>query len=287
MSQVMRALERSGPLVRVVERPVPAPGPGEIAIRVEVAGLCRTDVLVARGLLPCADPVILGHEFAGRIAALGTGVAGPSVGTPVTVMPLLADGTMLGVHRDGAFAEVVVVPAVAVHPLPPDLPWTVGAYAEPVAAALAATTVGLAPADRIYVLGEGRIAALLLGVLRATGHDRVVAGLTPEPGAWDVVVEAHPAPGMLDQAVRAVRERGRVVLRSRAPLTLTLDLLSAIEREVTLHAVRYGDFGAAVELLVSGRLSLGPLIGPIHPLEAFAQLVDASDAAVKHFLAPR
>lgn len=283
----MRALRRVGGEVVVGEVPTPAVGPGEVRVRVELAGVCRTDLQVARGELPAADPVVLGHELAGTVDAVGPGADAPAPGVPVAVMPLLPDGTMLGVDRDGAFAEYVVVPAACVHRVPLGTPWAVAAYAEPVAAALAVTTIGLRPGDRVCVLGRGRIARLVEGVLRARGVDRVVVDPAPAAATFDVVIETTPAPDVLARALRAVRRRGRVVVRSRAPVTLQLDLQQAIEREASLHPVRYGDFAEAIELLTAGELPIEPLLGPVRPLEAFADLVAAADEAVKTFLSPR
>lgn len=283
----MRALRRVGGAVVVVEVPVPVPGPGEVRVRVELAGVCRTDLQVARGELAAADPVILGHELAGTVDAVGPGADAPPPGAPVAVMPLLPDGTMLGVDRDGAFAEYVVVPAVCVHRVPPGTPWAVAAYAEPVAAALAVTTIGLRPGERVCVLGRGRVARLVEGVLRARGIDRVVVDPSPAHAAFDVVIETTPTPDVLARALRAVRRRGRVVIRSRTPLMLNLDLQQAIEREASLHPVRYGDFAEAIDLLTEGELPIEPLLGPVRPLEAFPDLVAAADEAVKTFLSPR
>jgi threonine dehydrogenase-like Zn-dependent dehydrogenase len=283
----MRALRRQGGVVGVAGVPVPSPGPGEVRVRIELAGVCRTDLQVARGELPAADPVTLGHELAGTVDAVGRGADAPPPGAPVAVMPLLPDGTMLGVHRDGAFAEYVVVPASAVHRVPPGTPWAVAAYAEPVAAALAVTTIGLRPGERVCVMGRGRIARLIEGVLRARGADRVVVDPAPPDAAFDVVVETTADADVLGRALRAVRRRGRIVVRSRAPVTLTLDLQQAIEREAALFPVRYGDFAEAIELLTDGELPIEPLLGPVRPLEAFPDLVTAADEAVKTFLSPR
>lgn len=61
----MRAVVKSGTSVTVSHVPLPVPAPQEVLIGIEVAGVCRTDIYAARGLLACADPLILGHEFAG------------------------------------------------------------------------------------------------------------------------------------------------------------------------------------------------------------------------------
>jgi D-arabinose 1-dehydrogenase-like Zn-dependent alcohol dehydrogenase len=130
----MWAVVKQGRSVQRRRVPVPEPRPGEILIRVEVAGVCRTDVYVAQGKLSSADPVILGHEFAGVVAADGRDDHGFAVGDRVVVMPAVPCGAcvrctggmpeccphhqFLGVGRHGAFAEYIAVPAQVVHHLP-------------------------------------------------------------------------------------------------------------------------------------------------------------------------
>lgn len=112
----MRAarVDRRGPpeSVRVVRVPDPEPGPGEVLVRVHAAAVNFPDVLILgdRYQLSAAPPFTPGSEFAGVVAALGAGVAGPAVGTPVTAAAFT-----------GAFAELAVAPAEAVRPIPAGL----------------------------------------------------------------------------------------------------------------------------------------------------------------------
>src|SRR5262245_28923258 len=88
----MTALVRHGSWVGLRQLPRPRPGDGEVLVRVVVAGICRTDLHVAAGLLPAADPVVLGHEFAGVVEAAGSRVEGLRRGDRVAVMPVLPCG---------------------------------------------------------------------------------------------------------------------------------------------------------------------------------------------------
>jgi zinc-binding alcohol dehydrogenase/oxidoreductase len=110
----------------------PAPGEGEILVRVKRAAFNRRDVFITQGLYPgIALPRTLGSDGAGEVAALGSGASGPAVGTPVVIDPMLGWGpdpavwdkasSILGMPRDGTFAEYVVVPAGNVHPKPAHL----------------------------------------------------------------------------------------------------------------------------------------------------------------------
>src|SRR5580658_6195625 len=144
----MNALLKAGASLQVAAVPRPTvTRPDDVIIQVALAGVCRTDVYVARGLLPCSDPLILGHELAGHVVATGTAAAHLAPGTAVTVAPLWACGRcggcaqhraclaprMLGVHHHGAFAEFLRAPAAAVYRVPAGLSLRLAAYAEPLA----------------------------------------------------------------------------------------------------------------------------------------------------------
>jgi zinc-binding alcohol dehydrogenase/oxidoreductase len=131
--RAVRLNEIGGPQnLRVEAIGDPAPGEGEILVRVKRAAFNRRDVFITQGLYPGIElPRTLGSDGAGLIAALGSGVSGPPVGTPVVIDPMLgwgsnpavweAGSSILGMPRDGTFAEYVVVPAINVHPKPAHL----------------------------------------------------------------------------------------------------------------------------------------------------------------------
>jgi L-iditol 2-dehydrogenase len=273
-----------------------------------VAGICRTDLHVAEGLLPAADPVVLGHEFAGVVEEVGPGAVGVRPGDRVAVMPVLPCAAcppcqagdelvclapaMLGVERDGAFADLVGVPAGRVHRLPDGLAWRAAAYAEPVAAALAVRHAPLHKGQRGLLLGRNRFAELIGRILRLRGFHHL-ATLDPDADdvparLYDFVIETDPRPAALALAVRALRPRGVLVLRSRRPGLVPLDLRGCVLRELTLCAVNYAPFSAALDLLGSGRLELEGLLGPVFPLKDFesAFALARRSEATKLFLAP-
>jgi D-arabinose 1-dehydrogenase-like Zn-dependent alcohol dehydrogenase len=203
---MMKALRKSGGQVAVCSLHVPPVADDEVRVRVRLAGLCRTDVQVARGELTCADPITLGHEFAGEIDAVGREVRRLTPGARVAIQPVLGcrtcgvcragdeincpDRTMLGVDHNGAFAEFVVVPARCVFVLPGSLGWP--------AAALAVFNAGIQPGQQGLVLGRNRFAVLLERLLRAHGFDQitvcepdVVDGFRPPDNSQDFVIETE------------------------------------------------------------------------------------------------
>ena len=278
----MTALVRDGGTVAVRRVPRPQAGIDHVVVRVLAVGVCRTDLQVASGELKAADPVVLGHELAGEIVDIGPGVDGLRLGDRVSAVPWRLGG-MLGVELDGAFATHVRLHEDQIVPLPAGLPWRLGAYVEPVAAALGAVLDPL-PAGRVLVLGTGRIGELAARVLRVeTGAEVVV---TDDPiGEWDVVIEARPDPGVLRRALEAVRPGGRVVLKSRADVDLALPLRLAIAKRATLHPVGHGSFARAAALLASGDLDVHDLLGRSWPLAGWREAFAAGEGR-KAFIEP-
>jgi threonine dehydrogenase-like Zn-dependent dehydrogenase len=186
--------------VEVRECVAPEPGPGELVVRVRLAGLCHTDLSMvewnraARDTYRPGFPLVLGHEFAGTVETLGPGTTHPAPGTPVAgsahltcgrcVMcragrsMLCPDLRVLGLDVDGVLATHVRLPARNVVPLPAELPWEVAALAEPFAVASHAITVGgLAAGQRVAIIGPGAVGLCTLAAALSAGADVVVFGL--------------------------------------------------------------------------------------------------------------
>ncbi len=126
--------------LEVTEVPTPAPGPGEVLVKVAGCGLCHTDLhYLDHGVETFKKPpLILGHEAAGTVAALGPGTEGRALGDRVLIPAVLSCGrcgfcrqgrenlcarlVMLGNNVDGAYAECVTVPAADLVPVPDGLP---------------------------------------------------------------------------------------------------------------------------------------------------------------------
>ncbi|MDH6622998.1 L-idonate 5-dehydrogenase [Streptomyces sp. LBL] len=200
----MRALVVHGPGdLRIDERDRPVPGTGEVLLAMEWGGICGSDIAYwkkgASGTASLAHPLVLGHEVAGRIAALGDGVTGLREGQSVTVHParVVGDGVLperiagrtnlhphvryfgsaaFEPHTDGGFSEYRTVPAAQIRPLPDGVDTEQGALAEPLAVALHA--VGRVPELRgrtVLVNGCGPIGSLVVAAARYRGAGRVIA----------------------------------------------------------------------------------------------------------------
>lgn len=172
------------------------PSPGQVQVRVRAAGICGSDLHGYRdaGRWPAGQ--IRGHEIAGEIAALGAGVEGFSVGQRVGVEPLLYCGAcayclsggydlcptrlLVGVGPDGAFQELLTVPAHTLFPCADDLDFAIAALAEPLAVGIHGVRVaqslvhdGAPGADRVVVLGAGTIGLLAAFYARQAGAAEV------------------------------------------------------------------------------------------------------------------
>jgi succinate semialdehyde reductase (NADPH) len=95
-------LDRPNAPLRIEEIPVPEPGAGEVLVRVSACGVCHTDLHVMKAEVAFPTPAVMGHEISGTVAALGAGVTGPPVGTPVVSAFIMPCGTCpaCGAGRD-------------------------------------------------------------------------------------------------------------------------------------------------------------------------------------------
>jgi L-iditol 2-dehydrogenase len=201
MMQALR-LVATGAL-QLARVPLPEPGPGEVLVRVEAAGICGTDRHLFKGEFPCTPPVTLGHEFSGIVVAAGPGVTSPEVGTRVTCDPNIACGTCdqcrrgrinlcrglvaVGIHRDGGFAEHAVIPAHRAFALPAGLHPHHGAFCEPLACCLhGADMARVQPGERVTVLGGGVIGLLMVQLARAAGAEVML--VTRQASKRDIAV---------------------------------------------------------------------------------------------------
>jgi len=175
-------VERPGNLAIDI-RAVPEPAAGEVRIRVERAGICGSDIHIFHGSNPFARyPRVIGHEFFGRIDALGDGVTA-KLGARVVVDPVIGCGQcypcsvgrpnvcaklqVLGVHRDGGFSEFACVPVANAHALPDTIDDTKAPLVEPFSVAANITDhTKVFPSDIALVYGAGPIGLTVVQVLK-------------------------------------------------------------------------------------------------------------------------
>src|SRR3989440_8471959 len=182
--------------VRLEDIPEPEPGPGDVKIRVRNCSTCGTDVKIFRhGHHHIVPPRVLGHEVAGEIVEVGTGVAGWATGDRVQVIAAIPCGQCaecrrgrmtvcpnqesIGYHYDGAFAEYCVVPAKVLavdglNRIPDGVGFAEASVAEPLACVLNGQELArVGEGDDVVVIGAGPIGCLHVLLARARGAARV------------------------------------------------------------------------------------------------------------------
>ena len=318
--------------MQVREVPTPVCGPSDVLIRVHAAGVCGTDLHIwewdawASGRLK--PPVVIGHEFAGEIAALGNEAAAEellAVGDLVTAEGHIVCGhclqcrnghghlcsrtRIIGVDRDGAFADYIAMPASNIIKLG-GIPVDVGAIMDPIGNAVHTVLEGgELPGSTVFVLGCGPIGCFACGVAKAAGASLVIASdlndmrlslakrmgadVTLNPGRDDVlarvkeltggdgvdlVCEMSGHPAGHGQAFAAARLGGRVNLLGTPSRTTEVDFArDVIFKGLTLYGVTgrkmYTTWQQMARFLRNGQLDPTPVVTHRFPLERIADAI--------------
>lgn len=172
--------------------PEPVPGKGEVVIAVHSVGICGSDVHGFKGTTGRRKPpMIMGHEFSGRVHAMGEGVEDLHIGQRVTATPLLTCGHCanclagmpnicqnrigLGVTLNGAYADYVKVTRKMVFPIPDEMNWQQGALVEPLAVGMRAVNLTSFPLDAtVFIIGAGTIGLMAIAAARLRGAGRIL-----------------------------------------------------------------------------------------------------------------
>jgi threonine dehydrogenase-like Zn-dependent dehydrogenase len=293
----MRALVWDGTVAAVAERPAPQANAETAVVRVQLAGVCNTDLELMRGYMGFRG--VLGHEFVGTVGDgpdewRGKRVVG-EINFACGRCDLCREGLarhcptrrVMGIlNADGAFAEYVAVPVSNLHAVPDSVADDAAVFTEPLAAAFEILEqVRIEAGMRCVVLGDGKLGLLTAQVLAGTGarvlavgrHDDKLAILrrrgieTVRAEDWDraradVVVEATGRPAGLALAVAATRPRGTLVLKSTVAETGTFNAAPLVIDEITLVGSRCGPFAPALRALSDGSVDVAPLIAARHSL---------------------
>lgn len=333
LPETMRAIRKAEPGegLSLVELPRPRPGAGEVLVRVQAASICGTDVHIyewdewsAGRIRP---PVTLGHEFAGVVAELGAGVDDIELGAPVSaechvllegarhVLPgqehLATEMEVIGIDRDGGFADFVLVPRGNVWRNPPSLAPEIASLQDPFGNAVHTVHAQDVAGKSVLVTGGGGlIGSMALPVARASGARAVYAtdvqdarlALAERMGAdlvldarkdphealmratggagVDVLLEMSGHPAAIDQGFRALRPGGEAALLGLPGRPIEVDWAANV---VIKGATVRGIYGRRIwqtwhrmrGLLESGAVDLSTMITHRFALEDFQQAFDA------------
>jgi threonine dehydrogenase-like Zn-dependent dehydrogenase len=285
--------------------PLPQPGAGEALLRVSLAGICNTDLELLRGYYPFRG--VPGHEFVGVVVDCDSSdwlnqrvVAEINIGCGVCDMCRRGMPThcrqraALGIHgRDGALAEYVVAPLANLHVAPAGVSDRAAVFTEPLAAALEVTRqVHVRPDDTVVVLGDGKLGLLVAQAVALSACRLIAIGRHPEKLAIlarrgietrqdsasvaatvdvaveaDVVIECTGSPAGLSEALKLVRPRGVVVLKSTYAGAPQVNMSQIVVDEIEIIGSRCGPFEPALRLLDQGLVDVEPLIDSTFSLE--------------------
>lgn len=314
----MYALYFDGRLKLLEDYPQPQLRPGEALIRPRLVGICNTDLEITRGYMGFQG--VLGHEFVGLVedcadhSWIGRRVVG-EINAACLDCPTCQRGdpghcpnrTTLGIdRRDGAMAELFSLPVSCLHPVPDSVPDEAAVFVEPLAAALEIPEqLHLRPDSRIAVVGDGKLGAMIVQVLRLSGADLTLVGRHPErwelfqrqgircvasdsdalpQRQFDVVVDCSGQPDGLATARGLVRPRGRIVLKSTFHAAASLNMSMLVVDEVTLIGSRCGPFAPALRLLERQLIETEPLISASFDLRAGLAAFQAASGQMKILL---
>jgi threonine 3-dehydrogenase len=308
--------------------PVPAIRDDEVLIRVRRAGVCGTDVHIhewdawAQGR--CKPPFAVGHEFAGEVAEVGTLVTDVKRGDRVTAEGHIVCGRchlcrtgnghvcpntkIIGVDRDGCFAEFIAMPAGNVWHLDADVSFEVGGIHDPMGNAFHTALHGTElPGATVLVTGCGPIGIFAVGIARAAGASRIIASdINPkrlslaramgahdvvQPGdaeravrsateglGVDVVLEMSGVPAAIHQAFKLVRVGGRVQMLGIPAKPMDVDFATeVIFKGITVYGVvgrrMYETWIQMTQFLRSGQFDPMPAVTHRFPLSDHAEAI--------------
>ena len=301
----MRGIELAdGRLTFRADLPRPVPADGESEIRILRAGICATDLALARGYMGFRG--VPGHEF------VGVAIDGPLAGERVVGEINAACGrcdrcraglgrhcaarTVLGIlGRQGAFAEQITLPTGNLHRVPDQVSTDAATFTEPLAAAFEIIEqVSVAPGSRALVAGDGKLGLLCAHVLHGAGAQTTVAGRHPERAEllpdgvvhacglledagrlaaepFDLAVEATGRAEVLPRLLAGVTPRGTIVVKTTVEVPIELDLARVVVDEITLVGSRCGRFEPALRALARGRIPVERFVEGRYSLEHAAE----------------
>jgi threonine dehydrogenase-like Zn-dependent dehydrogenase len=330
----MKALYKYGPGEKEIElRELPVPAirrDDDVLVKVARVALCGMDVHIYHGTFPCAPPFIMGHEFVGRVEKAGSAVSRLKPGDRVVAQPhhdacgichacrsglpqCCAERRSLGISKDGAMAEYIVVQDRYLHQVPDSVSDSIAAIIEPLSMIVDdLARVGLAEHDTVAIIGAGQIAQLavvaanaakaslivVVGAARdvpthfpaakalgadaalALGRDDVEAeiGRLTNGRGVDLVIEASGSEQGIETAIRVARIGGKLSLlgltrKDHVPVAWD----SLLKKRLSLHFNWMSDYSAmdeTIAICANPPCRLDPLVTRVAPLEAWQSVFE-------------
>ncbi len=315
MQNMMDALVKTeaGPGLTLMKMPIPTAGPGEVLIKIHKTAICGTDVHIYNwdpwARLHIKPPMIIGHEYVGEIAALGKGVTAFHVGQRVSGeghitcghcrnchngnIQWCKDTIGVGVDRDGAFAEYLVIPASNVIAIDEKLDEDVVAFFDAFGNAAHTALMWNLVGEDVLITGAGPIGIIAAGICKFAGARRVIITdindyrlelarrmgvdaavntakedlpkVMKEQGlveGFDVGLEMSGSGAALQQMIGAMRNGGKISVLGISNRPVELDMNTVITKGLALQGI-YGrklDNWHQMSYMVQGGLDLRPII---------------------------
>ena len=300
-------------IFKVVDVPTPDAGVGQVRIKVAAAGVCLSDVHFLEGVLSpgylLGDHVTLGHEVAGVIDQVGTGVTTSSVGDRVVVIAGQRNEaqriTTMGFDYDGGWAEFVVTKAELVAKIPDTLPFEQAAIIPDAVStpwAAISSTGKIEAGESVAVFGVGGLGIHAVQLLKIVGCSKVIAidpradaranalacgadyAFAPEDSALqqhrglNAAFDFAGVTSVRKQALSLLGEHGRLVIVGIAnePIVIPNDMAFTYMRTQIM-----GHYGSEelhvrelIEFAAQGKLDLSQSITEVMPLEKAGQALD-------------
>ena len=290
----MKALRVTNKELTLADVPRPLAG-GETLVRVELSGICNTDLEIVRGYADFSGTI--GHEFVGVVeeassdpSLVGKRVVGEiNAGCGHCELCRAGDPrhcperTVLGIHgRDGAHAEYLKLPAENLIEVPERVTNEAAVFTEPLAAALGITErVRVGHGSRIAVIGDGKLGILCAWALASVNgtvtligkhaeklkraetngvESRLLSETADFTRQFDIVVEASGSESGFGTALDLVKPRGTIVLKSTFHGRPTWDAARVVVDEISIVGSRCGRFQPALDLLASRQFDIERLI---------------------------
>lgn len=333
----MKALVKpsAAPGLVLTDVPVPTIRDDEVLIRVRRAGVCGTDVHIyewdAWAQSRCRAPFVVGHEFAGDVVEVGKLVESVAVGDRVTAEGHIVDERsifsrtgnahvdpstrIIGVDRDGCFAEYIAMPATNVWHLDDAVSYDIGGIHDPMGNAFHTALTATIPGAVVLITGCGPIGAFAVGICKAAGAARIIAtdvnprrlelartmgaheAVHPDQAAAavhactdgfgaDVVLEMSGVPAAVHQAFALARPGGRVNMLGIPSRTIDIDFASEIIfKGLTIYGVvgrrMYDTWHQMTRFLRAGTFDPTPVIThrlPLEHVDEAMRLIKSGDA---------
>jgi len=315
----MRALTLQQSLQLHSNYPDPIPPPGESLVKITLAGICGTDLELARGYMGFNG--IPGHEFVGvvvesadqslkgaRVVGEINAGCGRCAQCALGLQRHCPNRTVLGIlGRDGSFAEYLRLPNENLIPVPDTIADQAAVFAEPLAAAYEIFEQVQIDRERsILILGDGRLGTMVAMAMKAEGYHPIVGGhhaeklerldrleleTRAEAGLreqFDVVVDCTGSSAGFARALELTRPRGTLILKSTVAGESNLNPARIVVDEITVVGSRCGRLRTALAALADSRIDLSPLVSRIYSLAEWRDAFDAarSPSSVKILLSP-